>query len=173
MTTLHTNLNALFGQRSLTNSQTQLGQSVERLSSGLRINRAKDDNAGLGISQELQRQTRALEISRRNAADGISMAQTAEGALSSVADMLQRMKELTTQGANQSLSKDQRKFITAEISQLKKEINAVADRTSFNGTRLLTGDFSQKVSRDFADNTGDIQRNDVASNSVLFSRWFR
>ncbi len=157
MTTLHTNLNALFGQRSLSSSQSQLSQSVERLSSGLRINRAKDDAAGLGISQELQRQTRALEISRRNAADGISMAQTAEGALSSVADMLQRMKELTTQGANQSLSKDQRKFIAAEISQLKKEINAVSERTSFNGTRLLTGDFSQKVSREFANNIGEIQ----------------
>ena len=162
MTTLHTNLNALFGQRSLSTAQSQLSQSVERLSSGLRINRAKDDNAGLGISQELQRQTRALDVSRRNAADGISMTQTAEGALSSVADMLQRMKELTTQGANQSLSKDQRKFITSEIAQLKKEINAVADRTSFNGTRLLTGDFSQKVSRECANNIGEIQGGSLA-----------
>jgi flagellin-like hook-associated protein FlgL len=162
MTTLHTNLDSLFGQRSVSRSQSQLSQSVERLSSGLRINRAKDDNAGLGISQELQRQTRALDISRRNAADGISMAQTAEGALSSAADMLQRMKELTTQGANQSLSKDQRKFITSEIAQLKKEINAIAERTSFNGTRLLTGDFSQKVSREFANNVGEIQGGSLA-----------
>jgi len=157
MTTINTNLSALFGQRSLSGTQSQLSQSVERLSSGLRINRAKDDNAGLGISQELQRQTRALEISKRNANDGISMAQTAEGALSSVSDMLQRMKELTTQGANQSLSKVQRKFIASEIAQLKQEINAVAERTSFNGTRLLTGDFSQKISREFANNTGEIQ----------------
>jgi flagellin len=157
MTTLHTNLNALFGQRSLSSSQSQLHQSAERLSSGLRINRAKDDNAGLGISQELQRQTRALEISRRNASDGISMAQTAEGALSSVSDILQRMKELTAQGANQSLNKDQRKLITSEIAQLKKEINAVAERTSFNGTRLLNGDFSQKVTREFVNKVGEVE----------------
>ena len=162
MTTLHTNLSALFGQRSLSSAQSQLSQSVERLSSGLRINRAKDDNAGLGISQELQRQTRALEVSKRNANDGISMAQTAEGALSSVSDMLQRMKELTTQGANQSLSKEQRKFIASEIAQLKKEINAVAERTSFNGTRLLTGDFSRQEKSIFQANLGEVQSDKYA-----------
>ena len=157
MTTLHTNLNSLFGQRSLSTAQSQLSESAERLSSGLRINRAKDDNAGLGISQELQRQTRALEVSKRNANDAISMVQTAEGALQSVSGMLQRMKELTSQGANESLSKEQRKFITAELAQLRKEINAVAERTSFNGTKLLKADFSQKETGVFDAKLGEIQ----------------
>ena len=134
MTTLQTNLSALFGQRELSAAQGALSQSVERLSSGLRINRAKDDAAGLGISQELQRQTRAFAVASRNANDAVSMVQTAEGSLQSVSDMLIRMKELTTQGANESLSKEQRSFIAAELAQLRKEINAVAERTTFNNT---------------------------------------
>ena len=149
MTTLHTNLTSLFGQRELSSAQGALGQSVERLSSGLRINRAKDDAAGLGISQELQRQTRSFAVATRNANDAISMVQTAEGAMQSVSDMLIRLKELTTQGANESLSKEQRSFITGEINQLRKEINAVAERTTFNNTRLLTGDFSEAVKGEF------------------------
>ncbi len=162
MTTLHTNLSALFSQRTLTTSQTQLSESVERLSSGLRINRAKDDAAGLGISQELQRQTRSVAVATRNANDAISMVQTAEGAMRSVSDMLLRLKELTTQGANESLSKDQRKFITSEISQLRKEINAVAERTTFNNTKLLTGEFSQQVTREFEHQKGEIQASKLA-----------
>ncbi|NCV87927.1 MAG: flagellin, partial [Oxalobacteraceae bacterium] len=157
MTTINTNLTSLFGQRELTAAQSGLSSSLERLSSGLRINRAKDDNAGLGISQELQRQTRSLEVSKRNGADAISMVQTAEGALQSVGDMLQRMKELTAQGANESLSKEQRKFITAELTQLRKEINAVAEKTSFNGTKLLKSDFTQKETGVFESKLGEIQ----------------
>jgi|GEM_PF-1145725 len=157
MTTINTNLSSLFSQRELSSAQSALGQSVERLSSGLRINRAKDDNAGLGISQELQRQTRALEVSKRNGADAISMVQTAEGALQSASEMLQRMKELTAQGANESLSKEQRKFITAELAQLRKEINAVAEKTSFNGTKLLKSDFTQKETGIFESKLGEIQ----------------
>jgi flagellin len=157
VTTINTNLTSLFGQRELTAAQSGLSSSVERLSSGLRINRAKDDNAGLGISQELQRQTRSLEVSKRNGADAISMVQTAEGALQSVGDMLQRMKELTAQGANESLSKEQRKFITAELTQLRKEINAVAEKTSFNGTKLLKSDFTQKETGVFESKLGEIQ----------------
>ncbi len=163
MTTLHTNLTSLFGQRELSSAQSALGQSVERLSSGLRINRAKDDVAGLGISQELQRQTRSVAVATRNANDAISMVQTAEGALQSVSDMLLRLKELTTQGANESLSKDQRSFITAEINQLRKEINAVAERTTFNNTKLLTGDFSEAVRGEFTKAT----ELDGTNNSVL------
>jgi flagellin len=157
VTTINTNLTSLFGQRELTAAQSELSSSVERLSSGLRINRAKDDNAGLGISQELQRQTRSLEVSKRNGADAISMVQTAEGALQSVGEMLQRMKELTAQGANESLSKEQRKFITAELTQLRKEINAVAEKTSFNGTKLLKSDFTQKETGVFESKLGEIQ----------------
>ncbi len=163
MTTLNTNLTSLFGQRELSSAQGALAQSVERLSSGLRINRAKDDVAGLGISQELQRQTRSFAVASRNANDAISMVQTAEGALSSVSDMLIRMKELTTQGANESLSKEQRSFITAELAQLRKEINAVAERTTFNNTKLLTGDFSEAVQGEFIKAT----ELDGTNNSVL------
>ncbi len=163
MTTLNTNLTSLFGQRELSSAQGALAQSVERLSSGLRINRAKDDVAGLGISQELQRQTRSFAVASRNANDAISMVQTAEGALSSVSDMLIRMKELTTQGANESLSKEQRSFITAELAQLRKEITAVAERTTFNNTKLLTGDFSEAVQGAFINAT----ELDGTNNSVL------
>ncbi len=163
MQSINTNLTSLFGQRELSSAQSALGQSVERLSSGLRINRAKDDVAGLGISQELQRQTRSVAVATRNANDAISMVQTAEGALQSVSDMLLRLKELTTQGANESLSKDQRSFITAEINQLRKEINAVAERTTFNNTKLLTGDFSEAVRGEFTKAT----ELDGTNNSVL------
>jgi len=104
MQTINTNLSSLFVQRELSSAQSALGQSVERLSSGLRINRAKDDNAGLGISQELQRQTRSFAVATRNANDAISMVQTAEGAMQSVSDMLIRLKELTTQGATAMLA---------------------------------------------------------------------
>jgi flagellin len=147
-----------------------LSNSVERLSSGLRINRAKDDTAGLGISQELQRQTRSFAVASRNANDAISMVQTAEGALSSLSGMLIRMKELTVQGANDSLSKDQRSFIASELSQLRKEINGVANRTTFNGMSLLTGDFSQAVEGEFitAANTAvNAQKNTPAISSTV------
>jgi flagellin len=163
MQTITTNLSALFGQRELSAAQGALSQSVERLSSGLRINRAKDDAAGLGISQELQRQTRAFAVASRNANDAVSMVQTAEGSLQSVSDMLIRMKELTTQGANESLSKEQRSFIAAELVQLRKEINAVAERTTFNNTKLLTGDFSEAVKGEFI----KAAKLDGTNNSVL------
>jgi len=163
MQMINTNLSSLFNQRELSSAQSALSESVERLSSGLRINRAKDDAAGLGISQELQRQTRALEVSKRNGADAISMVQTAEGALQSAAEMLQRMKELTSQGANESLSKEQRSLITGEMNQLRKEISAVAERTSFNNTKLLTGDFAEAVKGEFT----KAAKLDGTNNSVM------
>jgi flagellin-like hook-associated protein FlgL len=141
---------ALFTQRSLNAIQGLLSQSAERLSSGLRINRAKEDSAGLGISQELQRQTRAFAIASRNINDAMSMAQTAEGSLQNVSQMLLRLKELSTQGANQSLSKDQRTAIADEIGQIRNEINAITERTTFNGLKLLRGDFSQAVKDEFS-----------------------
>ncbi len=149
MATIQTNLISLFSQRSLTDAQGLLATSAERLSSGVRINRAKDDVAGLGISQELQRQIRSFGVSTRNAEDAISMVQTAEGALTSVSDMLLRVKELATQAIDGSLSKEQKAFIADEISQLRDEINAVAERTRFNDVSLLTGDFSQAVRGEF------------------------
>lgn len=163
MASIATNLISLFTQRGLSTFQSALSTSVQRLSSGVRINAAKDDAAGLGISQELQRQTRAFAVSSRNANDAVSMVQTAEGALQSVGDMLQRLKALTTQGVNESLSKDQRAFIADEIAQLRNEINAVATRTTFNGTSLLTGDFSEAVQGEFVTST----RLSSEANSVL------
>jgi flagellin len=141
---------ALFAKKSLSAVQGLLSQSAERLSSGLRINRAKEDSAGLGISQELQRQTRAFAMASRNTNDAISMAQTAEGSLQNVSQMLLRLKELSTQGANQSLSKDQRAAIADEIGQIRNEINAITERTTFNGLKLLRGDFSQAVKDEFS-----------------------
>ncbi len=163
MTALNMNLSAIRAGFGLSEAQDRLATSVERLSSGLRSNRAKDDAAGLGISQELQRQTRAFAVASRNANDAVSMVQTAEGSLQSVSDMLIRMKELTTQGANESLSKEQRSFIAAELVQLRKEINAVAERTTFNNTKLLTGDFSEAVKGEFI----KAAKLDGTNNSVL------
>ena len=163
MQSISTNLTSLFSQRELSAAQGLLSSSVERLSSGMRINRAKDDVAGLGITQELQRQTRSFAGATRNANDAISMVQTAEGAMQSVSDMLIRLKELTTQGANESLSKEQRKFIAGEINQLRKEINAVTERTQFNNTKLLTGDFTQAVQGEFT----KAAKLDGTNNSVL------
>ncbi len=163
---IHTNLASLFSSRSLSSNQGLLGDSVQRLSSGIRINAAKDDAAGLGISQELQRQTRSLEIAGRNVQDAVSVVQTAEGSLATVSNMLLRLRELTTQGANESLSADQREFIAGEIQQIRNEINAVANRTTFNGTRLLTGDFSHAVSGEFVDQIGEIAASELAINAA-------
>jgi flagellin len=169
LTLINTNLISLFGQRQLTTSQSQLSASVERLSSGLRINRAKDDTAGLGISEQLTQQTKAAAVAMRNANDAISMAQTAEGALGDVSDMLGRLKELATQGANDALSTTQRKYITQEMAAIRDEINSVANRTTFNGLSLLTGDFSHAVKGEFENVISSVspQNQSVLRTSVL------
>jgi flagellin-like hook-associated protein FlgL len=166
---INTNLISLFGQRQLTTAQSQLSASVERLSSGLRINRAKDDSAGLGISEQLTQQTKAAAVAMRNANDAISMAQTAEGALGDVSDMLGRLKELATQGANDALSTTQRKYITQEMASIRDEINSVAKRTTFNGLSLLTGDFSHAVKGEFENVISSVspQNQSVLRTSVL------
>lgn len=163
MAAVVTNIVSLFSQRGLTGVQSALSTAVQRLSSGVRINAAKEDAAGLGISQELQRQTRAYQVATRNAGDAVSMVQAADSSLQSVGDMLQRLKTLTVQGANESLSSEQRGFIADEISQLRDEINAVATRTTFNGMSLLTGDFSQAVQGEFIKSA----QLDATNNSVL------
>jgi len=128
---------SLVAQRNLSTAQSALTTSVERLSSGLRINRAKDDAAGLGISENLQSQTRSVRQASRNANDAISVVQSAEGGLTEVASMLQRMKELSVQGNNGTLNADQKGFIAAEINSLTDEIDQVSKRTTFNGSSLL------------------------------------
>ncbi len=134
---INTNMASLYAQKSLSGAQNALSTSVERLSSGLRINRAKDDAAGLGISEKIKSQVTSLNQGLRNANDAISMVQTAEGSLSEVSSILQRMKELSVQARNDSLSTTQRSFISDELVALKNEINAIAERTTFNDLSLL------------------------------------
>ncbi len=136
---INTNNASLVAQRNLSTSQSALTTSVQRLSSGLRINSAKDDAAGLGISEKLQSQITSTNVGIRNANDAISMVQTAEGGLAEVGTMLQRMRELSTQGNNDSLSTTQMNYIGTEVQNLRDEINKVSLRTTFNGKTLLNG----------------------------------
>ncbi|WP_047196230.1 flagellin [Caldimonas brevitalea] len=140
--TINTNVASLTAQRNLNASQGTLGTAMQRLSSGLRVNSAKDDAAGLAIAERMNAQTRGLNVAARNANDGISLAQTAEGALGKVSDMLQRMRELAVQSANATNSDDDRKALQAEVGQLRDEIDRVAKNTTFNGKKLLDGSFS-------------------------------
>src|SRR5262245_36480308 len=139
--TINTNVASLTAQRNLNASQSSLSTSMQRLSSGLRVNSAKDDAAGLAIAERMSAQTRGLSVAARNANDGISLAQTAEGALGKVGDMLQRMRELAVQASNAN-SKDDRKALQAEVSQLRDEIDRVAKNTTFNGQKVLDGSFA-------------------------------
>src|SRR5690606_36175427 len=123
---INTNISAIGAQRNLGVSNAQLQRSIERLSSGLRINRAADDAAGLSISEKMRTQIRGLSQAVRNAQDGISLVQTAEGALNEVHEMLKRMNELALQGANGTLSQDDRDAIVAELGQLRDEVNRIA-----------------------------------------------
>ena len=140
--TINTNISSLTAQRNLNASQSSLATSMQRLSSGLRVNSAKDDAAGLAIAERMNTQVRGLNVAARNANDGISLAQVAEGALGKVGDMLQRVRELAVQASNATNSADDRKALQAEVSQLRDEIDRVAKNTSFNGQKLLDGSFS-------------------------------
>jgi flagellin len=139
---INTNIVSLNAQRNLNTSQSSLATSMQRLSSGLRVNSAKDDAAGLAIAERMNTQVRGLNIAARNANDGISLAQTAEGALGKVGDMLQRMRELAVQAANATNSAEDRKALQAEVTQLRDEVDRVAKGASFNGRRLLDGSFT-------------------------------
>jgi flagellin len=136
---IYTNTASLAAQRNLLGAQNSLTTSVERLSSGLRINRAKDDAAGLGVAESLQKQLNGIKQGIQNINDGISMAQTAEGALAAVSEMAQRIVTLATQGANETLSTGQRASIQQEILALQKAINDVSIRTKFSDNLLFTG----------------------------------
>ncbi|MBL5979235.1 flagellin [Comamonas sp. NyZ500] len=139
---INTNIQSLNAQRNLSKSQSQLATSMQRLSSGMRINSAKDDAAGLAISERMSTQVRGLTVAMRNANDGISLAQTAEGALSSVGNNLQRIRELAVQSRNATNSAEDRAALDAEVQQLKAEVTRIAEQTSFNGTKLLDGSFT-------------------------------
>jgi len=142
---INTNVMSLNAQRNLQSSQSSLSTSIQRLSSGLRINSAKDDAAGLAISERFTSQIRGLNQAQRNANDGISLAQTAESALGQVTNNLQRIRELAVQSANTTNSTTDRAALQAEASQLLAEIDRVANQTSFNGVKLLDGSFSSAV----------------------------
>lgn len=142
---INTNIASLNSQRNLNSSQNALSTSLQRLSSGLRINSAKDDAAGLAISERMTSQIRGLNQAARNANDGISLAQTAEGALGEIGSNLQRIRELSVQSANATNSADDRAALQKEVAQLKAEIERVATQTSFNGTKLLDGSFNNQA----------------------------
>ncbi|PIF16276.1 MULTISPECIES: flagellin [unclassified Acidovorax] len=139
--TINTNVASLTAQRNLGMSQTSLNTSIQRLSSGLRINSAKDDAAGLAISERFSSQIRGLNQAVRNANDGISLAQTAEGALKASGDILQRVRELAVQSANASNSASDRQALQAEVGQLVSELDRISQTTEFNGAKLLDGSF--------------------------------
>jgi flagellin len=145
MTIINTNLLSLNAQRNLAATSSAQAVAINRLSTGLRVNNAKDDAAGLAISERMSAQSRGMEIARRNANDAVSLAQTAEGALGSINNMLQRMRELAVQAANATNSTSDRAALQNEFSQLQAEITRTASTTRFNGNTILT----QTTSFDF------------------------
>jgi flagellin len=158
---INTNILSLTAQRNLNSTQNDLATSVQRLSSGLRINSAKDDAAGLAISERFTAQIRGLNQAVRNANDGISYSQTAEGALDTVGDSLQRIRELAVESANDTNSSTDRQALNEEVQQLIAEINRVANETQFNGTNVLDGSASTTVFQ-----VGANQNQTIAVNGV-------
>src|SRR5437868_5974167 len=138
---INTNVDALAAMRHLSITGSMLTQSTERLSSGLRINHAADDAAGLSISQKLDAQVRGTAQAGRNAQDGISLLQTADGALDEVHTILQRMRELGVEGGNDTMTCDDRQAIVTELYQLGNELDAIRSQTTFNTKLLLDGNF--------------------------------
>lgn len=136
---INTNIASINSQRNLASSQASLNRSIERLSSGLRINSAKDDAAGLSIATRMDAQVRGSNVAIRNANDAISFAQTADGALGNVTDALQRMRELAVQSANATNNAGDRTNLNAEFAQLQSEISRITGNTKFNGNTVLTG----------------------------------
>ena len=138
--TINTNIISLNAQRNLNGSQSSLATSMQRLSSGLRVNSAKDDAAGLAIAERMNAQVRGMNVAVRNANDGISLAQTADGALSSIGDSLQRMRELAVQARNSTNSDSDKDSLNLEYQQLSNEITRVLGGTTFNGKAILGAD---------------------------------
>ena len=153
--TINTNVISLNAQRNLSASQSSLATSMQRLSSGLRINSAKDDAAGLAIAERMNAQVKGMNVAIRNANDGISMAQTAEGALAQVGDSLQRMRELAVQARNATNSSSDKDSLNKEFAQLQKEITRVLGGTSFNGKHMLGADATAMTFQIGANTTAD------------------
>lgn len=138
------NVSAMLANNALANNDNLLSQSLERLSSGLKINRAKDNPAGLAMAKRMNAQIEGISVANQNASDGISVIEVADGAMSEISDMLQRMNELAIKSANGIMSEGDRETIQDEIAQLKEEITRISETTEFNGQKLLNGEFSLK-----------------------------
>lgn len=164
--TINTNVASLNAQRNLTTSQSSLATSLQRLSSGLRINSAKDDAAGLAISERMTTQIKGVTQAARNANDGISLAQSAEGAMATIGDNLQRIRELAVQSANATNSDSDRLAMQSEVTQLVSEIDRVANQTSFNGTKILDGSFTSQLFQVGADAGQTIGINSIVDANV-------
>jgi flagellin len=150
------NLSAMFADRQLKFNNIQLNKDIEKLSSGQRINRAGDDASGLAVSEKMRAQIRGLDRAEKNAADGISLIQTAEGYLQESEDIIQRIRELAVQSSNGIYTSEDRMQIQVEVSQLVHEVNRIASQAQFNGLNLLTGRFAR----------------DTGANTVTASMWF-
>jgi flagellin len=169
--TINTNIASLNAQRNLNMSQASLATSMQRLSSGLRVNSAKDDAAGLAIAERMNTQVRGMNVAARNANDGISLAQTAEGALGKVGDALQRMRELAVQARNSTNSDSDKDSLNKEFAQLQGEINRVLGGTTFNGKRILGADATTLTFQIGANTTTDdtiaVSTDNMVSNSDI------
>ncbi|OYU43241.1 MAG: flagellin FliC [Burkholderiales bacterium PBB4] len=168
---INTNISSLNAQRNMGTSQGALATSMQRLSSGLRVNSAKDDAAGLGIAERMTSQVRGMNAAIRNANDGISMSQTAEGAMGKVADSLQRMRELAVQSANATNSSSDKDSLDKEFGELSKEIQRVLGATSFNGHKVLAADagtFTFQVGANTTSNDAiDINTTDLTQDATI------
>ena len=169
--TINTNLNSINAQRNLSMSQSSLSVSMQRLSSGLRVNSAKDDAAGLAIAERMTTQVRGMNAAIRNANDGISMSQTAEGAMGKVADSLQRMRELSVQAANATNSASDKDSLDQEFGELSKEIQRVLGGTAFNGKHILGTEAAafrfQVGANTTTDDTIDITTTDLTADGTI------
>jgi flagellin len=171
--TINTNIASLNAQRNLNASQSSLATSMQRLSSGLRVNSAKDDAAGLAIAERMNAQVRGMNVAIRNANDGISLSQTAEGALSKVGDSLQRMRELTVQARNSTNSADDKDSLNKEFVELQGEISRVLRGTTFNGQAILglgAGTLTFQIGANTtADDTISVTTNDMTADATIMA----
>ena len=168
---INTNVASLNAQRNLSSAQFSLAASMQRLSSGLRINSAKDDAAGLAIAERMNAQVRGMNVAIRNSNDGISLSQTAEGALSKVGDSLQRMRELAVQARNSTNSDDDKDSLNKEFAELQSEITRVLGGTTFNGQKVLGSDATalnfQVGANTTSDDTITVQTSDMTADSTI------
>ena len=138
------NVSAMLSNNALANNNNLLSQSMERLSSGLKINHAKDNPAGLAMAKRMNAQIEGVNVANQNASNGVSIIETADGAMTEISEMLQRLNELAIKAANGTMSDSDRATVQDEVSQLKEEITRISETTEFNGQKLLNGEFENK-----------------------------